>query len=185
MCLQSCRALVVGKSRFATVSCDRVSDLLARSLLLHTERSRGEVVPVWEEVSGEDAVLSLKDIMTRKKHSHGVELQFTRIPITAERAPDPVDMSEMLEHVMRLDEGTPIVLNCQLGRGRSTMASIIVSLAQGWLAQSRAPATPGAGSGPGKRPTLNRTLTLDLTSQPQQRSYQAINSASSGLGVSM
>jgi len=130
-------------------------------------------------------VLSLKDIMTRKKHSHGVELQFTRIPITAERAPDPVDMSEMLEHVMRLDEGTPIVLNCQLGRGRSTMASIIISLAQGWLAQSRAPATPGAGSGPGKRPTLNRTLTLDLTSQPQQRSYQAINSASSGLGVSM
>lgn len=124
------------------------SDVLAElqsfggRLLLHTERAHGEVVPVWEEVKADDVAV-LKDVMGSKRSCHGVELHFSRIPITAERAPDPTDISEcgrpflsydvtliiaplrLLELVMRMNsEDTPIVLNCQLGRGRSTMASV-------------------------------------------------------------
>ncbi|KAH7106320.1 inositol hexakisphosphate-domain-containing protein [Auriculariales sp. MPI-PUGE-AT-0066] len=145
------------------------------SILLHTENAKGEVVSVWEEVRGEGAVQSLKDIMESRKHSHGVELQFARVPITAERAPDPVDISELLELMMRLDEGTPIVLNCQLGRGRSTMASIVLLLAQQWLQNSRIPSTPGKTKQPGFSRTLAAYPFPESDEIPQQRSYQAIN----------
>ncbi|EJD48990.1 hypothetical protein AURDEDRAFT_161927 [Auricularia subglabra TFB-10046 SS5] len=140
-------------------------------LLLHSERAHGEIVPVWEAVKPEDVEV-LKEVMASRKSRNGVELVFSRIPITAERAPDPTDISELLELVMRLDsDNTPIVLNCQLGRGRSTMASIIVLLAQQWLHSSRIPSTPG-------RPHMTRNQTtrpgVELPN-PQQRSYQSIN----------
>jgi hypothetical protein len=83
----------------------------------------------------------------------------------------------LLELTMRLDEGTPIVLNCQLGRGRSTMASIVVLLAQQWLQQSRVSSSGGSTKRPG---TLSRTLTANIpaddSNEPHQRSYQVINS---------
>ncbi|KZW02890.1 hypothetical protein EXIGLDRAFT_730985, partial [Exidia glandulosa HHB12029] len=155
------------------------SDVLAElqsfggRLLLHTERAHGEVVPVWEEVKADDVAV-LKDVMGSKRSCHGVELHFSRIPITAERAPDPTDISELLELVMRMNsEDTPIVLNCQLGRGRSTMASIIVLLAQQWLQPGRQPPpTPGR-----QHPMMRNQIAYPFfePSNPQQRSYQSIN----------
>lgn len=92
-------------------------------LLLHTETPDGAVVPVWEEVQDED-VMVLKDIMASRQDEDGVQLQYARIPITAERSPDFSDLNELIAVSLRVSRDTPIVVNCQLGRGRSTLASV-------------------------------------------------------------
>ena len=94
-----------------------------RSLLLHTETSDGTVVPIWEEVKDEDVVV-LKDIMSNYQGLDDVLLQYNRIPITAEKPPDYSDLKELIEVVLLNSSNTPIVVNCQLGRGRSTLASV-------------------------------------------------------------
>ena len=66
----------------------------------------------------------LKDIMESRHCSDNVSLQYCRIPITAEKPPDYADLKELIEVVLRIPPNTPIVVNCQLGRGRSTLASV-------------------------------------------------------------
>lgn len=93
-------------------------------LLLHTETPDGSIVPIWEEVRSENVVV-LKDVMASRTTGNGVELYYSRIPITAERPPDFADLSELIDVVVRTDStNTPIVVNCQLGRGRSTLTSV-------------------------------------------------------------
>lgn len=59
-------------------------------LLLHTETSHGEVIPIWEEVITQDVAV-LKDVMASERD---VLVRFTRLPITAEHAPDMSDIAE-------------------------------------------------------------------------------------------
>lgn len=101
-------------------------------VLLHTETTDGAVVPVWEEVTEENVVV-LKDVMAQRRRVNGIELQHYRVPITAERPPDFADLSDLIGVVLRGSTSTPIVVNCQLGRGRSTLASIILLLIRQWL----------------------------------------------------
>ncbi|TFK28151.1 hypothetical protein FA15DRAFT_753712 [Coprinopsis marcescibilis] len=112
-------------------------------LLLHTETPDGTVVPVWEDVNPED-VLVLKDVMASRRDAYGVSLQYNRIPITAEKTPDYADLHDLIEVVLRSSLSTPIVVNCQLGRGRSTLASIILLLIRQWLEMNQVitPMTP-------------------------------------------
>ena len=91
--------------------------------MLHTETNDGTVVPVWEEVQNDDVVV-LKDIMVARRELDDVILQYNRVPITAEKPPDYSDLKELIEVVLRNSPDTPIVVNCQLGRGRSTLASV-------------------------------------------------------------
>lgn len=102
-----------------------ISPLTSSSLLLHTETPDGSVVPIWEEVNSDD-VMVLKDVMAQRRHiAEGVELGYARIPITAERPPDFSDLSELIEVMIRCNTSeTPIILNCQLGRGRSTLTAV-------------------------------------------------------------
>jgi len=92
-------------------------------LLLHSETPDGTVVPIWEEVQPENVVV-LKDVMASRKATNDVELQYNRIPVTAERPPDFSDLSDLIDVVLRSSTNTPIVVNCQLGRGRSTLSSV-------------------------------------------------------------
>ncbi|KAG2017712.1 hypothetical protein CC2G_007200 [Coprinopsis cinerea AmutBmut pab1-1] len=109
-------------------------------LLLHTETTDGAVVPVWEEVQPEN-VMVLKDVMSSRRESVNVSLQYIRVPITAEKTPDYADLHDLIEVTLRTSLTTPIVVNCQLGRGRSTLASIILLLIRQWL-QVNVAATP-------------------------------------------
>ena len=103
-----------------------VSCKVAR-LLLHTETPDGNVVPIWEEVSPHD-VLSPRDVMASRCLLDGhVEVNYARIPITAERPPDYSDITELMDVVVKNSSSeTPIVVNCQLGRGRSTLTAVRV-----------------------------------------------------------
>ena len=81
------------------------------------------MIPVWEEVDSED-VSVLKDVMAKRRQiDDRAELRYFRVPITAERPPDFSDLSDLIDVAVR-NPNTPIVLNCQLGRGRSTMTSV-------------------------------------------------------------
>jgi len=101
-----------------------ITDHSAQRVLLHTETADGSVVPVWEDVQPEGVVV-LKDIMASCQPNTGVEIQYARIPITSERPPDFADISELMELVVRTDStDSAIVVNCQLGRGRSTLTSV-------------------------------------------------------------
>ncbi|KAJ7592850.1 inositol hexakisphosphate-domain-containing protein [Mycena floridula] len=140
-------------------------------LLLHTETPDGSVLPVWEEAEDSDVAV-LKDIMNARRSDHGIELIYDRIPITAERPPDLTDLSELIEVTLRSSSTTPIVVNCQLGGGRSTLASIILVLIRQWLEIHRIPATP----------KIHRTMSaismvpMESVPEPQHRhSYQIIN----------
>ena len=82
-------------------------------------------MPVWEDARP-GSISVMKETMASRKHfAEGVELVYARIPITAEKVPDFGDLSELIDVVIRTHSSdTPIVLNCQLGRGRSTLTSV-------------------------------------------------------------
>ncbi|OJT02262.1 Paladin [Trametes pubescens] len=142
-------------------------------LLLHTETPDGSVVPIWEEIDSEN-IRVLKDVMAERRHvAEGVELGYARIPITAERPPDFSDLSELIEVMIRCNTSeTPIIINCQLGRGRSTLTAVILLLIKQWLARAtrlRDPSTP--------RPLIRSlSVTEDFVPRHTPRhSYQIIN----------
>lgn len=105
-------------------------------LLLHTETADGTVVPVWEEAQPKD-VETIQEVMDNAAAEvQGAKLIYRRIPITAEKPPDFSDISELLTTVLRANvDRQPIVLNCQLGRGRSTLSAVLVLLISRWLDQ--------------------------------------------------
>lgn len=108
-------------------------------LLLHTETSDGTVIPIWEEAAPTD-VDTIQEIMANigADFKHKLQLRFRRIPMTAEKPPDFSDISELLSTVLQANiEGQPIVLNCQLGRGRSTMTAVLILMIARWLRQGQ------------------------------------------------
>jgi protein-tyrosine phosphatase len=69
--------------------------------------------------------MTLAELMASRAAQGGVQLQYKRVPITAERPPDFADISDLMDVVIRNHATeTPIVVNCQLGRGRSTVISV-------------------------------------------------------------
>ncbi|KAG1795306.1 inositol hexakisphosphate-domain-containing protein [Suillus plorans] len=148
-------------------------------LLLHTETSDGSVIPIWEEVQS-SSVAVLKDIMVSRKSRHGLDLQYVRIPITSERPPDFADISELMDLVLRTDSSsTVMVVNCQLGRGRSTLTSVLIVLIQQWLNDSRALSQWSSRT---EARSMSMSMSMSMTSdmfhdEPanKRHSYQVIN----------
>jgi hypothetical protein len=161
-----------------------------QQLLLHTESADGAVLPIWEDVEP-DQVVAPKEMMSRQHVSTGIPLQYHRIPITSETPPDFSDISDLMDVVLRSGtEKGAIVVNCQLGRGRSTLTSasvnryplikqlnrsksqIIILLIQHWL-QSAAPTTPARLARSQSRFSIAES---DHDTAPRRQSYQVINS---------
>ncbi len=101
---------------------------MAIRLLLHTETPDGSVIPVWEVVRPGDVAV-MKDVMSACKAScDDVDVFYRRVPITAERPPDFSDFSELIAVMLGPNmTHTPIVVNDQLGRGRSTLTTVGVN----------------------------------------------------------
>ncbi|KIJ51469.1 hypothetical protein M422DRAFT_157971 [Sphaerobolus stellatus SS14] len=159
---------------------DVVSELSAfgSCLLLHTETAEGSVVPVWEQVQSED-VNVVKELMTARHISDGVELCHRRIPITSELPPDFSDFAELLDVVITSGKDTPMVVNCQLGRGRSTVTAIILCLIRRWLyrgvSQPQTPLlTPHHQTSAFAFTPLEEPA-IPLPAPPKRKSYKAIN----------
>jgi hypothetical protein len=56
-------------------------------VLLHTEGSDGQVIPIWEEARDSDVAV-IKEVFASKSTINGVRLHYSRVPITSERPPD-------------------------------------------------------------------------------------------------
>ncbi|KAF5341719.1 hypothetical protein D9611_001925 [Ephemerocybe angulata] len=147
-------------------------------LLLHTESSDGTVIPVWQDVRAED-VMVLKDVMSSRRNLGDVSLQYNRVPITAEKPPDFADINDLMNIVLRTGANTPIVVNDQLGRGRSTLASILLILIKQWFAVYHQ--APETGRIPPQRTmsmistTGSFTGTFDVKPAKHRHSYTVIN----------
>ena len=117
-------------------------------ILLHSETEGGKVTPIWEDCSS-SSVLSLNDAMKMMKlemevnethvsmpslYDNIVELTYHRVPLTAEAAPDAEDFDHMIDilKTIRLDNFA-VILNCQIGHGRSTTGTVITILILRWL----------------------------------------------------
>jgi Inositol hexakisphosphate len=83
------------------------------------------VIPVWEEVRPGDVAV-MKDVMAACKEScDDIDVFYRRVPLTSERPPDFSDFSELISVMLSPNMvHTPIVVNDQLGRGRSTLTSV-------------------------------------------------------------
>ncbi|KIR34499.1 hypothetical protein I352_02746 [Cryptococcus deuterogattii MMRL2647] len=144
-------------------------------ILLHTETADGQVMPVWESADKQD-VASLREVMDgAAAASKDVYLNFVRIPVTSESSPDFHDITELLNLCMRSNlSSSAIILNDQLGRGRSSTTAVIVLLIQRWLKEGhrqklQTPRTPSRS-----RPPMLRKSTAAAGSA--STSWQIINS---------
>ena len=157
-----------------------------RRLLLHTEVNDGAVIPIWEDVRPGDVAV-LKEVMkSRRAHpsSEGLpplEVSYARVPITAEHPPDFSDFGALIALALSTDmASTPIVLNDQLGRGRASLAAVILVLVQNWLHRDRERA-PTAPKMIQRSQSLSRIAGVGdagMSEAPIRRqSYQVINSA--------
>ena len=140
-------------------------------LLLHAETEDGTVVPLWEDAKP-DEIATVQNVMDDVADSlpGNVQLVFRRVPITAEKSLDVSDVMDLLNTVLALyQDASPIIVNCQLGRGRTTLVSVFILLIERWIQIVR--------------PESNRRLLLPVPDsapngeEPQQRqSYHVTNS---------
>ncbi|KAI9328029.1 inositol hexakisphosphate-domain-containing protein [Zopfochytrium polystomum] len=101
-------------------------------ILVHAEAADSAIVPIWEECLPQN-VLTLREVIDLLKREND-PLELYRIPVTAEQAPDDTDYDNLLQVLSKLDlKDTAVVLNCQVGLGRSTTGTIIASLVLHWL----------------------------------------------------
>ncbi|KAI7872941.1 inositol hexakisphosphate-domain-containing protein [Spinellus fusiger] len=118
-------------------------------ILLHGEDKEGDVQPAWEEVNVED-VMTVREVMESVAYEVCQELgeeetmdigvsvlDYHRVPITAENSPDINDFDELRNLVASVDSSTTaLIMNCQIGLGRSTIGTVIAALLTRWLGQA-------------------------------------------------
>ncbi|GAA5805134.1 inositol hexakisphosphate-domain-containing protein [Helicostylum pulchrum] len=123
-------------------------------ILLHGENKDGNVLSSWEEVDVQD-ILTVREVMESAAFEIGnlaVDqeglssdddeglrrvtgvLEYHRVPITAEKAPEWRDFDDLRLLVTGVDlSKTAIIMNCQVGLGRSTTGTIIATLLTRWM----------------------------------------------------
>ncbi|KAG2202051.1 hypothetical protein INT47_006243 [Mucor saturninus] len=128
-------------------------------ILLHGEDKDGKVLSSWEEVDVQD-ILTVREVMEsvafeigqqdsdededRLENTTTASLVYHRVPITAEKAPEWRDFDDLRSLVTAVDlSKTAIIMNCQVGLGRSTTGTIIATLLTRWMR----PSTPSKPSG--------------------------------------
>ena len=127
----------IAASRLEQMELRLKEDVLAEArahlgrILLHSEGSERDLLPIWESVQD---VSTMRDLFAlnselSQKYPH---LEYYRVPITAEEAPEPADFDTLLriltgeaEDELALAHGSVFIFNCQMGLGRSTMGSVI------------------------------------------------------------
>lgn len=149
--------------------------------------------------SGEDDTISSPAVVGESDEDAPTKLAFRRIPITSERMPDAKDVDDMLVAIFKARmASSPIVVNDQLGRGRSTLASVIVTMVSDWVdgadtleehasvpeMSGQGPKIPLAGSDDSGAPSSGRGVRQAVAASEQERQpyrsaplqYRIINS---------
>ncbi|ORX58097.1 hypothetical protein DM01DRAFT_319996 [Hesseltinella vesiculosa] len=130
-------------------------------ILLHGEDQQGNVVAAWEDVDPND-VLTVREVMEQvstRVHAQLVAedadvdpsttnpFEYRRVPVTAEKAPVPADFDELRTLIATERSDSAIVLNCQVGVGRSTVGTVIATLVTRWMYKKALPPVPALTKG--------------------------------------
>ncbi|KAJ3409888.1 hypothetical protein HDV05_004169 [Chytridiales sp. JEL 0842] len=113
---------------------DIVSELKSfdSRVLVHWESSDSEIKPMWEDCVSEN-VLTVQDVYSLLE-KEGDKILYYRVPMTAENPPEDADFDMLLQILSTINlKDTAIVLNCQIGLGRSTTGLVIASMILHWL----------------------------------------------------
>ncbi|RCI04172.1 hypothetical protein CU098_006507 [Rhizopus stolonifer] len=111
-------------------------------ILLHGEDKDGHVLAAWEEVNVEDimtvreVMMSIAEQVAEESDDEATEgkMDYYRIPITSENAPEWSDFDEIRRLISGADlSKTAFVMNCQVGLGRSTLGTIIATMITNWI----------------------------------------------------
>lgn len=110
------------------------SSMYQSKVLVHAEDTDGDVYPVWETIACPEEVKTTAQIFSELRDSQYANLEYFRIPVTAEDAPEPADFDAILKIVTShpLDQQI-FVFNCQIGAGRSTTGQVIAAQVISWL----------------------------------------------------
>lgn len=98
-------------------------------ILLHSEGSERDLLPIWESVQDVSTMRDLFALNSELCQKYPY-LEYYRVPITAEEAPEPADFDTFRKILtedtdLTLTHGSVFIFNCQMGLGRSTMGSVI------------------------------------------------------------
>jgi len=78
-------------------------------------------------LDGEDALLTLTGLYDQMK-TLGFDLDYFRLPIVDEKAPQDKDFDAALTAMRNTDADTACIFNCQMGKGRTTTGMILAVL---------------------------------------------------------
>ncbi|KAI8638964.1 inositol hexakisphosphate-domain-containing protein [Parasitella parasitica] len=127
-------------------------------ILLHGEDKDGNVLAAWEEVDSND-IMTVREVMTsvameiadeldsdtsgsdssvnKATPDHADVLDYYRVPFTAEKAPEWRDFDDIRNLITSTDlSKTALIMNCQVGLGRSTLGTVIATLITRWIKPS-------------------------------------------------
>ncbi|KAI8092745.1 inositol hexakisphosphate-domain-containing protein [Halteromyces radiatus] len=155
-------------------------------ILLHGENQDGQVFSQWEEVSVDD-VLTVREVMESMTGEMSEELEldtaqgnmltYHRIPITAEKVPTYEDFDELRAIIATADLGkTALVMNCQIGLGRSTTGTVIATLLTRWVHQQSSISGSIPSQEEEEEGTNDRQRQQEKPLTIRRRNYQIINS---------
>lgn len=97
--------------------------------LVAEESADGSLVGKWVELKAGD-VQTPSEVYTQIQ-AEGYRVDYARIPISDERAPENQDFDALVERLRQADPKSPLVFNCHAGRGRTTTGMVIGQLFRG------------------------------------------------------
>src|SRR5690606_27996960 len=96
-------------------------------MLIHEETADGSLVARWEKV---ESVQTPGEVYQALR-DEGYRVDYARIPVTDEQAPEPADFDALRQRLSEVPEGSPMIFNCHAGRGRTTTAMVAADLLTG------------------------------------------------------
>jgi hypothetical protein len=93
-------------------------------VLVHEERSDSTIVPVWMAI---DHIQTPRQVFETLK-DRGYKVEYERIPISPEQAPQDRYMDEFLRLIQSAPTRAPVIFNCGMGVGRTTCAMVIAMM---------------------------------------------------------
>eukprot|EP01060_Flectonema_neradi_P038222 TRINITY_DN796_c0_g4_i1.p1 TRINITY_DN796_c0_g4~~TRINITY_DN796_c0_g4_i1.p1 ORF type:complete len:1271 (+),score=231.29 TRINITY_DN796_c0_g4_i1:69-3881(+) len=110
-----------------------------RRFLVHDEQAPhssqfaacGSVFAYYEAEVDRRSVKTVKTVMYELQKQHGYNIEYLRLPVADEKAPRDEDFDTLKEALWKLhaeSPSSPILFNCQLGRGRTTTALLLALL---------------------------------------------------------
>eukprot|EP01063_Lacrimia_lanifica_P036776 TRINITY_DN7386_c0_g2_i1.p1 TRINITY_DN7386_c0_g2~~TRINITY_DN7386_c0_g2_i1.p1 ORF type:complete len:1695 (+),score=591.46 TRINITY_DN7386_c0_g2_i1:244-5085(+) len=87
----------------------------------------GEIFAYYEKLEDKSAVLTMVQVI-RELQKNGFDIKYLRLPITDEKPPKDDDLDTLVAHLWHLhvhDQSSPLLFNCQLGRGRTTTVTLL------------------------------------------------------------